>query len=73
MVNVQKLKAEMVLKGFNQRLLAAEITKRGYKISENTLSSKLTGSSRFDCDLADVICEILELEDLATRADIFLA
>ena len=73
MVNTQKLKSEMVLKGFNQRLLVAEISKRGYKISENTLSAKLKQTSRFDCDLADIICEILEIEDVAKKASIFLA
>jgi hypothetical protein len=63
----------MVLKGYNQRSLAAEMTARGVKISENTLSAKMTGGSKFDTDDADVICEILELVEPADKAAIFLA
>ena len=72
MVDVNKLRSQMVLKGYTQRSLAAEMTKRGVKISENTLSSKMNGYSQFDCDDADMICEILELESPAEKADIFL-
>jgi hypothetical protein len=73
MVDVNKLKSRMVLKGFNQRTLAAEMTRRGVKISENTLSSKMKGNSQFDCEDADIICDILELKTAADKADIFLA
>lgn len=72
MVDVNKLRSQMVLKGYTQRSLAAEMTKRGVKISENTLSSKMNGNSQFDCDDADMICEILELKTAAEKADIFL-
>lgn len=72
MVDVNKLRSQMVLKGFTQRSLAAEMTRRGVKMSENTLSSKMTGNSQFDCDDADVICEILGLKTAAEKADIFL-
>jgi hypothetical protein len=73
MVDIKKLKARMVLKGFAQRSLVAEMNKRGVKISENTFSSKMKGRSQFDCEDADVICEILEIECPADRAEIFLA
>lgn len=73
MVDIQKLRSRMVLKGYNQRSLAAEMTARGVKISENTLSAKMNGGSKFDTDDADVICEILELADPADKAAIFLA
>ena len=73
MVDINKLKAQMALKGFTQRSLVAEMEKRGMKISENTFSSKMTGKSQFDCDDADIICDILEIESPADRAEIFLA
>lgn len=73
MVNVNKLKSQMVLKGFTQKSLVAEMKKRGVKTSENTLSSKMNGKSQFDCVDADVICDILNLDDAADRAEIFLA
>ncbi len=72
MVDVNKLKARMVLKGYNQKSLVAETNARGYKITENTFCSKLKGKSQFDCDLADVLCDILELETPADKAEIFL-
>ena len=73
MVDILKLRSRMALKGFNQRTLVAEINARGVKISENNFSSKMTGKSSFDCDLADIICDILELESKAEKAEIFLA
>ena len=73
MVDIPKLRAKMLLKGFNQKSLVSEMNARGVKISENTFSSKMTGASSFDCDLVDVICEILEVEEPAEKAEIFLA
>ena len=72
MVDIQKLRSRMVLKGFNQRTLVAEMNARGFKTSENTFSSKMTSKSQFDCDDADIICDILEIRDPAEKADIFL-
>lgn len=72
MVDINKLKAQMALKGHSQRSLVAEMRKRGYKISENTFSSKMNGKSRIDCEDADILCDILEIESSADRADIFL-
>lgn len=73
MVDVNKLKSQMVLKGYTQRSLVTEMNKRGVKTTENTFSSKMNGRSQFDCIDADVICDILEVEDLAMKAEIFLA
>ena len=73
MVDVPKLRSRMVLMGYNQRSLVAEINARGVKISENTFSSKMTGKSSFDCDVVDVICDILEVDEPADKAEIFLA
>jgi hypothetical protein len=73
MVDVKKLKAQMVLMGYTQRTLAAKMTDRGVETSENTLSNKMTGKTKFDCEDADVICEILELDTPAEKAAIFLA
>lgn len=73
MVNVNRLRSRMALMGFTQKSLVAEMNARGVKINENTFSSKMTGKSQFDCDDADVICDILEVRTPAEKADIFLA
>ncbi len=73
MVDILKLRSKMALKGFNQKRLVNEINSRGLKISENTFSSKMTGTSTFDCDLVDVICDILEVAEPSEKAEIFLA
>ncbi len=73
MVDVNKLRSIMALRGYKQNTLVKEMKARGYKISENTLSAKMTGRAKFDTDDADIICEILGVEDQAEKADIFLA
>ena len=73
MVDVNRLRSRMVLMGYTQKTLVAEMNARGVKTTENTFSSKMNGKSQFDCDDADIICEILEVEEPADRADIFLA
>ena len=73
MVDVNKLRSRMVLMGYTQKSLVAEMNERGVKTTENTFSSKMTGKSQFDCDDADVICDILEVHDPAEKAVIFLA
>lgn len=72
MVDVNKIRALMALNGYTQKSLVAEMKIRGVKTSENTFSSKMNGRSKFDCDDADVICDILGIEDSAEKADIFL-
>lgn len=73
MVDIQKLRSRMVLMEYSQKSLVAEINARGLKISENTFSSKMTGASKWDCDLVDVICDILKVTEPAHKAEIFLA
>lgn len=73
MVNIPKLRSWMALKGYSQKSMVAEINARGVKISENTFSAKMNGTSSFDCDLADVICDILEVVESADKSEIFLA
>lgn len=72
MVDVNRLRSRMVLKGYSQKTLVAEMNARGVKTSENTFSSKMNGRSQFDCDDADIICDILEVETPAEKAEIFL-
>jgi len=73
MVDVNKLRSRMVLMGYTQKALVAEMNERGVKTTENTFSSKMNGKSQFDCEDADVICDILKVESQAEKADIFLA
>ena len=65
MVDVNRLRSRMVLMGYTQKSLVAEMNARGVKTTENTFSSKMNGKSQFDCDDADVICDILEVEEPA--------
>lgn len=73
MVDTKKLKSRMVFMGYSQKSLVAEMNKRGYKMAENTFSSKVNGKTQFNCDDADIICDILDVHSPAERADIFLA
>lgn len=73
MVDVNRLRSRMVLMGHTQKSLVAEMNARGLKTSENTFSSKMNGRSQFDCDDADIICEILEVTEPEEKAEIFLA
>ncbi len=73
MVDVNKLRSRMVLMGYTQKSLVAEMNERGVKTTENTFSSKMNGRSQFDCEDADVICDILGVDSPAEKADIFLA
>ena len=72
LVDVNKLRSRMVLMGYTQKSLVAEMNKRGVKTTENTFSSKMNSKSQFDCEDADVICDILKVDDPAEKADIFL-
>lgn len=73
MVDIPRLRAQMALKGYTQKSVVASINLLGVKISENTFSAKMTGSSSFDCDLADALCDVLEIDDPEEKAKIFLA
>lgn len=73
MVDTKKLLSQMVLQGYTQKRLVEEINARGVKISENTFSKKMNGESSFDCNLAIVICDILNLKTPRAKSEIFLA
>ena len=73
MVNIAKLKARMVLKGYNQRTLAKACKDKGYKTSENTIYAKMNDRSPWTCDDIDMMCDVLEIVDPADKVDIFLA
>lgn len=73
MIDKNKLKGRMALMGYTQKSLAAEMNLRNIKITENTLSSKINGKSKFNCDDAGVICDILKVVNAADKAEIFLA
>lgn len=73
MVDIAKLKARMVLAGYNQRTLTEACRKKGYKTSENTISAKFNLRSPITCDDADMFCDVLEIHAPAEKADIFLA
>lgn len=73
MVEINKLRARMALMGYNQRTLTEECRKRGYKTSENTMCAKFNNRKRWTVDEAYMLCDVLEITDLAERAEIFLA
>ena len=68
MVNTNKLKALMVLKGFTQRKLAEETG-----IGINPLNEKINNKTVFRCDEVDKICKALEITDTTEKCDIFFA
>ena len=72
MVDIQKLKSRIVLAGYTQRTLVAEMCSRGVKLTENTLSAKMNGKSPFYVEDAVTICEILGIDNPEDRANIFL-
>jgi hypothetical protein len=73
MVDVNKLRARMILAGHTQRTLVAELRTKGFPMTENTLSAKMNGRSQFYVEDAQAICEILGIDKSEDRADIFLA
>lgn len=73
MVDIARLRSQIVLKGHTQKSVVAEMKKRGIKISENTFSAKMNGASPFDCEIADALCDILDIDAPADKALIFLA
>ena len=73
MVDIARLKARMVLKGYNQRTLTAACREKGYKTSENTMYAKMNGRSPWTSDDMDMLCDVLEIDDPVEKVDIFLA
>lgn len=73
MVDVNRLRSKIVLSGHTQKSLVAEMCARGVKMSENTLSAKMTGRSQFCVDEVLVISDILGIDSGEEKANIFLA
>lgn len=73
MVDINKLKSRMVLAGYNQQTLTVACKEKGYKTSENTISAKFTGRTKWTCDDAEMLCDVLEIRVPAEKAEIFLA
>lgn len=68
MLNKTLLKIAIFRAGMTQERLAEAIG-----ISANTLSSRMNGTSCFDTDEIDKICDALAIVDNNEKADIFLA
>ena len=62
-----KLKEEIKKAGYTQVRLAEEL-----EITQNSLSSKITGKSKFTLSEAIKICECLNITDINKRAELFL-
>ena len=73
MVDINRLKARMVLAGHNQKSLTTACISKGYEIGKNAINLKLNGRSPWTCDDADMLCDVLEIHDPAEKAAIFLA
>ena len=68
MLNKNLLKSMIVRNGYTQEKLAEVLG-----MSANTLSSRITGTSSFNLDEIDKICEVLNIVDNNEKADIFLS
>lgn len=68
MLNRNLLRAAMAARGYTQEGLAKKIG-----ISANTLSSRLLGTSSFNVDEIDKICEVLCITSNEQKIDIFLS
>lgn len=68
MLDRNKFKGAVARAGMTQNALAKRL-----EISNNTLSSRVTGKSSFSVDEVDSICKILKIEDAGEKAEIFLA
>lgn len=68
MLNRNLLRAAIVASGYTQEKLAETIG-----ISSNTLSSRMVGTSFFNTEEIDKICNVLNITSNEQKADIFLA
>lgn len=73
MVDINRLKARMVLAGHDQKTLTAACKAKGYKTSYNTINAKFNKNSPITCDDAEMFCDVLEIYEPAEKAGIFLA
>jgi len=68
MLNKNLFKAAMAKAGYTQERLAERIG-----VSSNTLSSRICGTSPFNTDEIDAICDVLGINRNSDKVDIFLA
>lgn len=68
MLNRNLLRAAIAANGLTQDKLAESIG-----ISSNTLSSRMVGTSCFNTDEIDKICDVLKITSNEQKASIFLA
>ena len=68
MINTLLLKAAIVEAGYTQASLSKKLD-----MSENTLSAKINGHSKFFIDEATAICKLLNITDEKKKVQIFLA
>ena len=68
MVDSKKLKARIVLAGYTQGKLA-----KAAGMSVNSLNAKINGRAPMNCDEADTLSEILNINTPAEKCEIFLA
>lgn len=66
-MNMQKLKGRIVAAGYSQRSLAPHVN-----MSVNTLNSRVNGKTPFNTVEIEVLCKLLDINDIAEKADIFL-
>lgn len=72
MVDINRLKARMVLVGHDQKSLHRACVEKGYKISYNTINAKFNNNSAITCYDAEMFCDVLEIHEPAEKAGIFL-
>lgn len=65
-------RGKMVAAGYTQNSLATAMTKKGVKISKNTLSKKINGIVPFNTDEVICICDLCNIVDNDEKAYIFL-
>lgn len=68
MVNSNLLRGKIVANGMSQKELAIKM-----RMSENTLSSKIRGTSMFTIDEVERICDLLHIQNPIEKCEIFLA
>lgn len=67
-INVAELRAEMARRNINQTQLAKRTNR-----SKNTINNIVNGHTKCSLEMANRICDALDIEDGARRAEIFLA
>lgn len=73
MVDKCKFYGKVRSAGYTQKSLAAELTRNGIKMSENTLSNKVNGKTKFNTNEVIGICNILDNISDVEKVEIFLS